>query len=131
MSVQFLSPDEDTRTVAARIASLQQGSALLYRAGGKTNQIKVPWLSDPYVRTPRFASRKEATFRSLLLQRPAFALPGAVFQDAQQFLQAWLTQLSRLPSPSDDRQQLFLGTQSELDVQVKTDETPPNSPLAI
>jgi hypothetical protein len=133
-AVQFLTPEEQTRSVARILASLRRGHALLYRAGSSTVEVTIPWLADPAGRTPTYTARKEAELRRQLLERAAYALPAEVSSGTQAFLAAWLERLQALPTPSEDLPEARPAGGSACAgdrLPHAAEEGPPASPLAI
>jgi len=99
-SIQFLTLDEQIAQIAAEIARLPVGSALLSLAG-RIARVRFPLPKDPLARTPKFAQKKVMELVRLIHARPEFQSPAERADARLQFEQRLIHHLHALAIPDE------------------------------
>ena len=92
--LQFWTADEQYLQVASRLARQRAGQAMVYCNGLGAQQFQFPLLKVPFHNTPRFAAKKLAEAKRLLLARSEFDSIENIQIHRQKFLDLLLAQLA-------------------------------------
>ncbi len=92
--LQFWAADEQYLQVASRLARQRAGQAMVYCNGLGAQQFQFPLLKVPFHNTPRFAAKKLAEAKRLLLARSEFDSIENIQIHRQKFLDLLLAQLA-------------------------------------
>lgn len=98
--IQFYTKEELEAEKASVLTRLKTGEALLYVTGAPAVPVKFPLALDPYARTPKFGSKKEAEQQSLQERNTAFATVAQIHADREALVVALVRALcDRIEQP--------------------------------
>lgn len=102
-SIQFYTPEEIDRDVAATIKQFDTGEAYLQIDGLATYLVQTPEARDRTVPSPKFAVKKLRQFLVHQHQRPDFTSPAEIQRERQEFLDRLVDELDLMLAASQGR----------------------------